>query len=120
MKFPIKQSHFFAASVFGVAVLWFGALQAIRASTGMMDWSEMPALVMLAVLFSGLLAIAFNYIWLQVLEERGQSSEEPENYSPTVQVLGTIAVVLAVVGLLGAAQGYFVIGKTPNISLSAK
>ena len=110
MDYPIKQSHFYSAALFGASLLWFGALQTGRAATGLITWSEIPALLTMAVLFCGLLAIAFNFVWLQVLQEQGKSTEEPEDYKPSARVLLSIGAVLTIVACIGLVQGVVGVG----------
>jgi hypothetical protein len=106
MKFALKQSHFFAAAFFGITVSWFVGLQAVRASAGAISWSDIPGLVMLAILVNGLLAIVFNFVWLKVLERQGKSSEEPENYQPTKSLVERLAIVAVLATTSGWLQGY--------------
>lgn len=112
MKFALKQSHFFAAAFFGITVSWFGGVQAVRAAAGAISWSDVPALVMLAVLVNGLLAIVFNFIWLKVLERQGKSSEEPEDYQPTRSLVERLAIVALLATMSGWLQGYVLLKYT--------
>lgn len=107
MKLAIKQSNFFAAAMFGAMLLWFGAQQAVHAAAGMLAWSDLPGLMMLAVLVCGLLAIGINFVWLEVLAERGQSTDEPESYWPTRQVAIKVGLALLAAMLAGIGQGLF-------------
>jgi uncharacterized membrane protein YidH (DUF202 family) len=106
MQFAMKKSHFFSFLVFGCAVVWFSAFQLTKAAAGGLAWSDIPAILVLAVLVSGLAAIAFNFAWLQMLERRGQSSEEPQDYFPNPRARLGLVMVIVAVSILGVIQGY--------------
>jgi hypothetical protein len=106
MQLAMKKSHFFSFIVFGSAIVWFSAFQLTKAAAGNLAWSDIPAILVLAVLVSGLAAIVFNFAWLQMLEKRGQSSEEPNDYFPNLRARYGLLAVIVAVSMLGVMQGY--------------
>ena len=103
MNIRMKKSHCFAFAVFGGAAGSLAVALVMRAAAGTLDWSELPAILMLTTLASGLLAILFNLAWLQVRKAYLHLGEESSDYAPTKEALGTAATAFAAVSLLSAA-----------------
>lgn len=103
MNIRMKKSHCFAFAVFGGAAGSLATALAMRAAAGALDWADLPAMVTLTTLTSGLLAILFNLAWLQVRKAYFHLGDEPSNYAPTKEAVTTAATAFVAASLMAPA-----------------
>jgi len=108
MKIALTRSNFFAATFFGCLMLAVSAYLAGQAATGALAWSSLPALLMLAVMVTGLLAIIFNFVWMVILEVRGQKPEETAGYWPVAPIRHRVSLAFTAAAMAGVSTGFIV------------
>lgn len=87
MKIAIKKSHCFAFAVTGGATFGFWVSQIAFAASGAIAWADVPALMVLQFLVSGLLGISFDLVWQFVSHHKGDV-EQPESAPTASYVFG--------------------------------
>jgi len=105
MEILLKKSHVYSCILFCVlnCAMLFACLA--RALSYRMPWVDVPAIVILMVLGSGLLCITFNYGWLFIRERVLKRGEEPQDYLLTNDTLYTAATLMLFASVLGMALG---------------
>lgn len=107
MNIAIKKSHGFSFAIAAGATFGFWVSQIAFAAIGAMAWADVPALMVLQFLVSGLLGISFDFVWQFVSHHKGRV-EQPESAPAASRLFGVVCgVAVLTMTAAGAAPVFF-------------